>query len=509
MESQSETTQTVSALKLTMLKIGDYDLWSMRIEQYLTHIDYALWEVIVNSDAPAITSASAGTEGPIPPKNAEQKLARKNELKAKSTLLLAISDENLLKFHGIKDAKTLWEAIKISMAGGDAYHEGEEIHKEDKRNLNFNGKETVGFDKQSPPSQKEGILTKKSAAKINNFNEKGKTARINNVTTTGPKAVVSAACGNSPHSSQDALLSDAVKILMKIQQMRAELDNLLVQQKEGYANNTNKRSTVVISYTQEEGIDYDEVFTTVARIEEIRLFLAYASYMGFIVYQMDVKSAFLYGTIKEEVYLTAFRPDIMFVVCACARFQVTPKVSHLHVVRRIFRYLKGQPKLGLWYPRDSPFNLEAFSDSDYAGASLDKKSTIGDETVYKEWEDKMERAITTASSLKAEQDHEDQIRFEAVSKQSNDPPLSRDNTLIQEASDGQTTSSPLQASKLPQAKDKGKAIMVEHERPLKKKDQVALDEEIDRNLKAQMQAELDIIREDCKAKGRRSQYSFD
>ncbi|GKA72050.1 hypothetical protein Tco_0778266 [Tanacetum coccineum] len=68
------------------------------------------------------------------------------------------------------------------------------------------------------------------------------------------------------------------------------------------------------------------------------------------------------------MYLTASRPDIMFVVCACARFQVTPKVSHLHVVKRIFRYLKGQPKLGLWYPKDSPFNLEAYTDSDYAGA---------------------------------------------------------------------------------------------------------------------------------------------
>ncbi|GJW96609.1 hypothetical protein Tco_0178417 [Tanacetum coccineum] len=77
----------------------------MRMEQYLTHFDYALWEVIVNSDAPAIASAS--TEGPVPPKTAEQKLARKNELKAKSTLLLAIPDEYLLKFHGIKDAKTL------------------------------------------------------------------------------------------------------------------------------------------------------------------------------------------------------------------------------------------------------------------------------------------------------------------------------------------------------------------------------------------------------------------
>ncbi|GKF24313.1 hypothetical protein Tco_0076635 [Tanacetum coccineum] len=71
------------------------------------------------------------------------------------------------------------------------------------------------------------------------------------------------------------------------------------------------------------------------------------------------------------MYLTASRPNIMFVVCACA-----PKVSHLHAVKSIFRYLKGQPKLGLWYPRDSPFDLEAFSNSNYARASLDRKSTI-------------------------------------------------------------------------------------------------------------------------------------
>ncbi|GJW75727.1 hypothetical protein Tco_0135097 [Tanacetum coccineum] len=77
------------------------------------------------------------------------------------------------------------------------------------------------------------------------------------------------------------------------------------------------------------------------------------------------------------MYLTSSRPDIMFVVCACARFQVTTKVLHLHAVKRIFRYLKGQPTLGLWYPKDSLFDLEAYSDSDYAGASLDRKSTTG------------------------------------------------------------------------------------------------------------------------------------
>nr|GFB43796.1 hypothetical protein [Tanacetum cinerariifolium] len=69
------------------------------------------------------------------------------------------------------------------------------------------------------------------------------------------------------------------------------------------------------------------------------------------------------------MYLTASRLDIMFAVCACARHQVTPKECHLHAVKRIFRYLKGHPKLGLWYPKSSPFDLIAYSDSDYGGAS--------------------------------------------------------------------------------------------------------------------------------------------
>ncbi|GJS64393.1 putative ribonuclease H-like domain-containing protein [Tanacetum coccineum] len=311
----------------------------------------------------------------------------------------------------------------------------------------------------------------------------------------------------------------------------------------------NEARLVAQGFRQEEGIDYDEVFAPIARIEAIRLFLAFASFKGFLVYQMDVKSAFLYDTIEEEVYvhqppgfvdpahpnkvykvikalyglhqaprawyetlssfllengfkrgtidktlfikknksdimlvqvymddiifgsttqsmctefedcmhkrfqissmgeltfflglqvkqqpngifisqdkyvadilkkfdfcsiktattpivlnkplvndedgvdvdlhvyrsmigslmyLTASRPDIMFAVCACVRFQVTLKASHLNAVKRIFRYFKHQPKLRLWYPSDYPFELKAFSDSDYGGASLDRKST--------------------------------------------------------------------------------------------------------------------------------------
>nr|GEZ05762.1 uncharacterized mitochondrial protein AtMg00810-like [Tanacetum cinerariifolium] len=150
----------------------------------------------------------------------------------------------------------------------------------------------------------------------------------------------------------------------------------------------NKARLVAQGHTQEEGIDYDEVFAHVARIKAIRKF-------GFT----DVKSAstpietekpllkdpdgedvdvHIYRSmIRSLMYLTSSRPDIMFAVCACARFQVTPKVSHLHAVKRIFRYLKGKPHLGLWYPKDSSFNLVAYFDSDYARASLDRKSIIG------------------------------------------------------------------------------------------------------------------------------------
>ncbi|GJR34757.1 putative ribonuclease H-like domain-containing protein [Tanacetum coccineum] len=192
-----------------------------------------------------------------------------------------------------------------------------------------------------------------------------------------------------------------------------------------------------VQRSKEEGIDYDEVFAHVARIEAIRLFLAFASFMGFIVYQMDVKSAFLYGTIDEEIaskLLEAWdKKDIMlmssmgeltfflglqvkqnkagifisqdkYVAEILKKFDlvnvktaitpmetkvaltkdeeavdvdVTPKTSHLNAVKRIFKYLKGKPHLGLWYPRELPFDLEAFSDSDYGGSNLDRKSTTG------------------------------------------------------------------------------------------------------------------------------------
>ncbi|GJV51591.1 hypothetical protein Tco_1447332 [Tanacetum coccineum] len=81
------------------------------------------------------------------------------------------------------------------------------------------------------------------------------------------------------------------------------------------------------------------------------------------------------GMIRSLMYLTASKLDIQFSTCLCARYQANPKESHLIVVKRIFRYLKGTPSLGLWYPKCSSFDIKGYSDSDYAGCNMDRKST--------------------------------------------------------------------------------------------------------------------------------------
>ena len=81
--------------------------------------------------------------------------------------------------------------------------------------------------------------------------------------------------------------------------------------------------------------------------------------------------------IRSLLYLTTTRPDIMFSVGLCARFQSNPKISHLKAVKRILRYLKSTTNLGLWYPKSENFELIAYADADFAGCRLDRKRTSG------------------------------------------------------------------------------------------------------------------------------------
>ncbi|GKA50827.1 retrovirus-related pol polyprotein from transposon TNT 1-94 [Tanacetum coccineum] len=241
----------------------------------------------------------------------------------------------------------------------------------------------------------------------------------------------------------------------------------------------NKARLVAQGYNQQEGINYDETYAQVARLESIRILLAYACALDFKLFQMDVKSAFLNGFINEEVYvaqhpgfidikkpdhvyklkkalhglkqapkawmgelnfflglqikqmengifinqskyikemlkkfgledskpmktfmssdtkltkyeecesvdstkyrrmigsllyLTASRPDIMFSVCLCARFQAAPKTSHLEGVKRIFQYIKDTTHLGLWYPKGTGIETVVYADSNHKGDYVD------------------------------------------------------------------------------------------------------------------------------------------
>nr|GFC25902.1 hypothetical protein [Tanacetum cinerariifolium] len=113
--------QMVSAAKLPILNPDEFDLWKMRIEQYFLMTDYSLWEVILNvilnGDSPVLTRLVEGVAQPVAPTTIEQKLARKNELKARGTLLMALPDKHQLKFNSHKDAKSLMEAIEKRFGG--------------------------------------------------------------------------------------------------------------------------------------------------------------------------------------------------------------------------------------------------------------------------------------------------------------------------------------------------------------------------------------------------------
>ncbi|GKA52389.1 ribonuclease H-like domain-containing protein [Tanacetum coccineum] len=119
--SQTPTQQTphiVSTIKLPILKKGEYDIWAMKMEHYLAHTDYPIWEVIQNGNGPiSITTDTSGQIKVLPPRTAEEIVARERERKARTTLLMALPEDHLAKFHKTIDAKEIWDAIKSRLVG--------------------------------------------------------------------------------------------------------------------------------------------------------------------------------------------------------------------------------------------------------------------------------------------------------------------------------------------------------------------------------------------------------
>nr|GFA78360.1 ribonuclease H-like domain-containing protein [Tanacetum cinerariifolium] len=157
--ASTEAPQMVLSVNLPILKMGEYILWTMKMEQYLAHTDYALWEVILNGNsAVQMTKDEAGNEVKVPRVTAQHILARTRERKAKSTLLMAIPDEHLARFHGIKDAKTLWAAIKTRF-GDDLYN-----------NLKVYGADIKGSSGSSSNSQNVDFVSAESTSSTNELN---------------------------------------------------------------------------------------------------------------------------------------------------------------------------------------------------------------------------------------------------------------------------------------------------------------------------------------------------
>nr|GFB49499.1 ribonuclease H-like domain-containing protein [Tanacetum cinerariifolium] len=116
----SDAAHMVAASKVPILKPGEFELWRIRIEQYIQMIDYALWDVIENGNSILKTQTVNNVETVIPPTTAKEKLQRRNEVKARSTLLMGLPNEHQLKFNSFKDAKSLLEAIEKRFCGNDA-----------------------------------------------------------------------------------------------------------------------------------------------------------------------------------------------------------------------------------------------------------------------------------------------------------------------------------------------------------------------------------------------------
>ncbi|GJV93634.1 ribonuclease H-like domain-containing protein [Tanacetum coccineum] len=698
-----QTPHTVSTIKLPILKKGEYDIWAMKMEHYLAHTDYPIWEVIQNGNGPvSITTDTSGQIKVLPPRTAEEIVARERERKARTTLLMALPEDHLAKFHKMTDAKEMWDAIKSRFGGNDeskkmqkyilkqqfegfsvsnteGLHKGYdrfqsllsqlEIHgagvstedanqkflrslpsawsqideydheemnlkwqvamismrvkkfyKKTGRKLQFDAKEAVGFDKtkvecynchktghfarecrikgsqdnrrreawnsgnkdgnrngqkedskalvivdgegvdwinhsededyalmtcnsldsdtereqlNDASKEKKGIFSsKKVQAQIscsstrydgilsyenevlqsvfmnkesdlenqplNDRFAEGMHAvpppMIGNYMPTGPEIEIDYSqfydmfqnrqthmTGNKPTVDEFQDFNGGPLVLLEVsrdlEEQEKEADEKLklsrriwtflpvitkaspyedyplvdqhsekddleipplediyqsstdgifttssfddrrnIGTKEGLSNKKAERGVVIRNkarlvaqgHRQEEGIDYDEISDEVQlgelnflsglqdQIEGKRgIFISQDKYVAEILKKFDFANVKTASTpietqkplVKDEeasdvdvhlyrsmigslMYLTASRPDIMFAVCACSRFQVTPKTSHLSAVKRIFRYLKGKPKLGLWYPRVSSFDLESYSDSDYAGANL-------------------------------------------------------------------------------------------------------------------------------------------
>ncbi|GJT93284.1 uncharacterized mitochondrial protein-like protein [Tanacetum coccineum] len=421
-----ETDQTNATTKLSILKKRKYEMWRLRIEQYFEVQDYALWDVLENGNSfkpTARTTANAdGTStSMIPgPVTTERRPKRRMMNQDCSRRTMNVEETSSKAMVAIDGACFDWSFMAERNRKGvgfvsynDAPPPSTGLFAPPTIDLSNSGLEEF----QQPEFEGYGPKTSKSVYK-DTSNEVKKTPDAPLVNTAKPKvvntarptlAVVNAVRANQAHAGQHSNHTDFKKLDGGLDYLREEPEEveLLVKDlktgKLDFCTPCNAFEKLMHEKFQMSSIG-ELTFFLGLQVQQKKdgIFISQDKYVAEILKKfgftevktastpMETQKPLLKDKDGEEVdvhmyrsmigslmCLTSSRPDIMFVVCACARYQVNLKVSHIHVVKRIFRYLKGQPKLGLWYPKDSPFDLVAYTDSDYAGASLDRRSTTG------------------------------------------------------------------------------------------------------------------------------------
>ncbi|GJS29109.1 hypothetical protein Tco_0489729 [Tanacetum coccineum] len=434
-----QTPQTVSTIKLPILKKGEYDIWAMKMEHYLAHTDYPIWEVIQNGNGPvSITTDTSGQIKVLPPRTAEEIVARERERKARTTLLMALPEDHLAKFHKMTDAKEMWDAIKSRFGGNDESKKMQKyILKQQFEGFSISNTEGLhkGYDRfQSLLSQLEihgaGVSTEDANQKFLRSlpsaspGEGGGWSQVSLIMRTKPGVDSlsfddlynnlrvfesdikgSTASSSSPQNvafvSENSSSTNEVSTAYCVPNLSGQ--NSKYEQTSSYSLLANQSSCPQLDHEDLEQIDeYDleEMDFEVASSHDLN-----EMKKGILLESVESSELKITGgemheiletRIGAELYRRRFLKQLSDKYCAenlkkfdfanvkTASIPIETSESPLvkdkeasDVDVHLYRYLKGKPKLGLWYPRVSSFDLESYSDSDYAGANLDRKSTTG------------------------------------------------------------------------------------------------------------------------------------
>ncbi|GJW44247.1 retrovirus-related pol polyprotein from transposon TNT 1-94 [Tanacetum coccineum] len=435
MESQSETTQTVSALKLPILKTGDYDLWSMRMEQYLTHTDYALWEVIFKlktGNRLRTTRSKPGykndfqatsSSGLIPNSIPQQPFfAAPRAVDLADSPVSTSIDQNapstsfpstLYQEHSLIISQSFEESPKTPHFHDDPLHKY--LHKD--------------LTSQGSSSNLIPIHTLFESLELKNF----KQAMTEPSWINAMQEEIHEFERLQDNPSHVYKLKKALYGLKQAPRTWYDmLSSFLISQ------HFSKGVVDPTLFTQQAGNDLllvqfyvdDIIFASTNTAIPRGIFINQSKYASEIVkkygmltsdsvdtpmvekskldedLQGNLVDATLYhGMIGSLMYLTSSRPDLIYAVCLCARYQAKPTEKHLNAVKRIFRYLKGTINMGLWYSKDTGMSMTAYADADHAGCQDTRRSTsgsaqfLGDKLVS--WSSKKQKC-TTILSTKAE-----------------------------------------------------------------------------------------------------------